>query len=833
MNIFKRIFCVILCVALLINFAACSDNTENTSSTVNGNNGNNTDSSGTSENTSSVVEGEPEIPADEEFELPKGEFGVKGAPILIGATRKVEVGDTVLVVGEGLSAKGIKAYIYAKGTDGKCKTYECKYQTVKDNEIAIVTDKNMKYGIYAVYVTTDKGNSNLLLVNDPKIHWIGTTAVTKEDTLSIYGENLTHENTDNTKVYFTADGKYVTPEIIQKNPYKITVKIPANLTVGKEYEVSLYSGVGGDHGVVKAEEKIKFVDKKVNDFSAGKTINVTDYGANPANNGANDIAGIKAAIAAAKDGDTIYFPNGTYLVDGTISTRVSLRFKGESQKGAIILAGPSSPEKMFDISSKYCEFTTLALHDVKQSGKLKTKLIYYKGSKQPLDYCAINVHDCYIYQENANKEQTTTPALAFIETSNSRFENNESLATVVLWTNDITKMYFRNNKVYGNMWMGHDNQNSTCFWKTDMCDVSGNTIMAKDALTDNTHILEGEDRIAGRSLVFQGFLKNGYISENKIVAGGSPDTNGGEQILLETGSLLDYDKPLKVTENSFTVPDDYILQTAPNWNMQIKPGDVVAVVYGKGVGQYRIIKEIVGKTIYVDKPWDIMPNKDSLIGVALGGQNIFVYKNDICGYKNYAENPGATTSVSTSGPTFNFNIIDNKFTDLVAGLFMSHKYKASHNGLNPITIIHYHNIVSGNEISNTCKAIRYELYYTIPQPNMEGEDIYLSMGAVFRRNSISNVKDYKADLWTTLGGQGLNIGTPRVPYNHYNKEGPTWVGDWIYGVVFENNTFKNCEINVSLLKHQGNNIFRNNSADKGELYKEYSPYCGSLIVFDD
>src|SRR5690606_10735796 len=49
----------------------------------------------------------------------------------------------------------------------------------------------------------------------------------------------------------------------------------------------------------------------------GATLNVVDFGAVP-NDGLDDIPAIHAAFDAAKAGDEIYFPNGTYDLIGTL-----------------------------------------------------------------------------------------------------------------------------------------------------------------------------------------------------------------------------------------------------------------------------------------------------------------------------------------------------------------------------------------------------------------------------------------------------------------------------------------------------------------------------------
>jgi polygalacturonase len=50
----------------------------------------------------------------------------------------------------------------------------------------------------------------------------------------------------------------------------------------------------------------------------GKTLDVTKFGADPANSATDDRPAIEAALDAAKAGDEIYFPNGTYNLMASI-----------------------------------------------------------------------------------------------------------------------------------------------------------------------------------------------------------------------------------------------------------------------------------------------------------------------------------------------------------------------------------------------------------------------------------------------------------------------------------------------------------------------------------
>jgi len=74
----------------------------------------------------------------------------------------------------------------------------------------------------------------------------------------------------------------------------------------------------------------------------GRTLNVLDYGADPADNGNDDRPALQAAINAAVSGDEVYLPNGVYNLssspDGTmnIALKSGVNLRGESQAGAII-----------------------------------------------------------------------------------------------------------------------------------------------------------------------------------------------------------------------------------------------------------------------------------------------------------------------------------------------------------------------------------------------------------------------------------------------------------------------------------------------------------------
>lgn len=77
----------------------------------------------------------------------------------------------------------------------------------------------------------------------------------------------------------------------------------------------------------------------------GRTLNVVDFGATTEDTGTDDAAAIRDAIAAAKPGDEVYFPNGHYQLISTASDSAShlllhsgVQLRGESEDGVLLVS---------------------------------------------------------------------------------------------------------------------------------------------------------------------------------------------------------------------------------------------------------------------------------------------------------------------------------------------------------------------------------------------------------------------------------------------------------------------------------------------------------------
>jgi large repetitive protein len=97
----------------------------------------------------------------------------------------------------------------------------------------------------------------------------------------------------------------------------------------------------------------------------GKTLNVTKFGADPADSATDDRPAIEAALNAATEGDEIYFPNGTYNLmtaasrneNANILLRSGVNLRGESGAGVVLISN-------FDTGTSSRAYTVIRGQDV-------------------------------------------------------------------------------------------------------------------------------------------------------------------------------------------------------------------------------------------------------------------------------------------------------------------------------------------------------------------------------------------------------------------------------------------------------------------------------------
>ena len=807
----KKVLCFLFAVLMTVSFVACdsgkdSSNTSSNNSASNNSSGNNVGAnSGTStpSNVDSSLKTGKVNPVGDVFELTDIKQAT-GAPILTEISKQAYPGDSIMVAGEGFKKSDIKFYVYALNEKGKGVTKEAKFTVVDDNYASILIDSDLKYGMYAVYAKTSSGTSEVKTVNKAAIWSIGLYKLSAGEKLTVLGENLTTDNGDKTSVFLvSADGKeYAQASVSFADPGKVEIIIPDGLKVGSKYKVYIHNGHGGEQGFAISEDYVEYLAEPAVQFN-GKIINVVDHGADPKARANDDSEAFRKALSAAKDGDTIYFPPGSYLLFSKVVVSKSVRILGAGADKTTIFAGYNGGGGAYaggiiNIKAGPCEITGIRFEQKRTQGKLNNYFVDFSSGKTEDGEYNLYFHHNVLIQSVSSKSRSSTWPINVTNSYGVIIEDNYFDATAMIYVADSSKVFVRRNEGIISAVCGvYYHICDIIFTNVNTIDCSNNTVTGAGAPNDpkeGSGPLINDTYTAGRVFVVQGWAINTYISHNTVRRAGIPNTNSGEIILFEN-LAYNFDGYAKSAT-------DTTLTTAKGDKNTINVGNVVSVISGKGRGQYRRVVKRSTNTITLDRPWDIVPDQTSRI-IANGGYlNSFVCYNNLDGHSNWAEVPGATTGLQAYGAIHNMFYCHNKVSNTSTGIDFTPFYYEDVTGFqvdNARCVIAWSQF-DRNTLEKMGRAISMTITTSSKSPSkaIPGE---IAFGNMFRANDIRDISRWTGGDRAGSGGLGIRMGP--------GSSG--WSGNWCVANLFEANNFSNCADNdVTFYDNQANNIFRNN-----------------------
>lgn len=427
----QKVLCFLFATLMVVSFVACNEGSgssnnssnNNVSSNVSINNNPNSnniwgnenfdnipDNSGTTSTPvqidTALKQGEIK-PVGDVFELPTVKQ-TAGAPIISEISKQAYPGDSIMVSGEGFKKSGVKFYVYAQSEKGNGQHKEAKFTLVDDNYASVLIDKDLEYGIYGVYAKNASGTSAIKTVNKPKIWNIGIYKLTSGQSLTVLGENLTTDNGKNTTAYLVSeDGKeYAQVSVAFADPGKVEIIIPDTLKKGQKYKVLIHNGHGGKEGFAESESLMEYLDKPAVEFS-GKILNVVDYGADPKALANDDSVALRKLVKELNDGDTIYFPPGSYLLSSKVTISKSVRILGAGADKTKIFAGYNISGGALEIRKGPCEITGICFEQKRATGKLKGYFVDYRYSINETGVYGLYFHANAVIQSVTAKSRSS------------------------------------------------------------------------------------------------------------------------------------------------------------------------------------------------------------------------------------------------------------------------------------------------------------------------------------------------------------------------------------------------------------------------------------------
>jgi len=758
-----------------------------------------------------------------------------GAPVISSVTATAMPDDSIIIEGSGLENATVYTYgLLADGSSCYRKAYVVKSE---ETTATAVIDENYKYGIYLVWAENNSGMSYPVRVNAPEIDWTDKTVVSQGGQVSIYGENLSFNNsTEISNVYIE---NYGYAEVAFVNPYKVTFTVPSDIKNGS-YNVYVHNGHGGEYGW---SDKLTFtVDSSVSQIWTGDTHTVKS--------GSTDA--VKQAYNEASDYDTVYFPNGTYYLSSAIVVFKKLRFVGESKDGVKIIftADSQNTRDGFKIYTFPCEFSNITFEDSPSADK-STAFIY---AENKYDQKGLTIDNCKFIK---CKTYTSKPVNDSTYNENDyadieNFDSSDDVAACLEFSDlkdvSVTNCYFycpkpfdiyavnglivRNNTAYGTWIL--DYENGPCFIQVvsgERMDISNNGIYGADILIDPDGELADFDKTFCRSIVVhahRGPVSGLYMADNDMDRVGSYISNSGEQVLLENNTVTYIGSPVSVSERGLTFADTgwtvesdgsvtgvLVNSDSSKWeNHQEIIGAIAVVTHGKGNAQYRRIVAADANSVTLDRPWDIMPDTNSVIMIFNAYTDVVFYRNRVNGPLLYRSQYNATTAIQAWANMVDFRVVDNDISRFDYGIVCTPHYTL--NDIASFNVL-YDTVISGNKIVDTRYGIGMWLMFDMAAdvPDSLGEESYIVKNSVIRRNQIDTTRE-SLHYNITGGGDGITVGTVA---NIYVEQ--TWddlrvcQGEWIKNTLVENNTFTNMQTsNIRMQYHQGGTILRDNVYDK-------------------
>lgn len=398
----------------------------------------------------------------------------------------------------------------------------------------------------------------------------------------------------------------------------------------------------------------------------GGPVNVLAYGADPTGV-ADSTSAINAAIAT---GNTVFFPDGTYLVT-TLTLQDNTHLVGASWN-AVIKSDTTDVISLLNISG--CTFDTLCFDHtdgtndyffVLTNGSDSTTITNCKfvNCKTAIyGSSALLLHPKHVTISNNVFEECEAPVYVYVASYWNITENKFIAGSSVLMTRGITLFGIRNSNVSDNEIYG-DSTNT----------VTG--ILFQYNQTNNAYFNSCFNTISGN--IIRGITEESlsFDQSNSIYIEGGTATSGANT------SLTDSTK---------------------SWTTNAYANYYLVIVSGTAAGQYQKIVSNTSTTLIVDGRWTANPDATSIyivtpafIGNVISNNSIDTFtRNGIVLY-------GPCIANIIDGNTVNNGCTDAASTDLLSAIEVWGVHRGSTGNPANDRQPAFHNIVTNNTINNT------------------------------------------------------------------------------------------------------------------------------------
>lgn len=680
---------------------------------------------------------EPALPAGfDAFEPPLLPLSAN-APAIAEASKTAGPDETIVLSGVGFRANaGIRVFSQTKGAGPNLSSGILPW-TADGLAAAILLPHDLPpWSMYLVWPSNAKGVGAPVAVNRTEAWWAGPQPAQPGGTVSLHGRNLSRDNgTAEGSIYLKPQGRSAGSwaQIAAVSPYRIDFLVPPGLPDG-DYEIWAHNGHGGRFGwsgpITLALAPSPWADQ------TARVFDVRDQGAK-GDGAADDTASIQATLdlARAQAPATVRFPTGVYMISRGLNAPNGVAWVGEGRDKTIIRAFPASSET--------------------EPNPRTEALVYADGDKAGNNVAISDLSFDLPERHRDTNSPGYNPDYAAIY-----FNSVDHLRLDRVRIRAATAAYFNVNgsrdvRVEGSEFVGSRGSLGTArrvfiencrFFLTYRARAAilargGQEISITGNQAEDLDSSRPEGTAEGRFFVSQGHnsgTQDIFVSENTTIdlAPPSPewsdfDPNTGEQILFEQVGTNRFEAIISAGPDTATLSSNGIVPEADKAKGkagdadQVKVGNDVMIVAGKGAGQYRRIVEYSqdGRELRVDRPWTVVPDSNSSLVVVNAAVRVVVYRNRLDGKSFYATEDTASSGVQFYGNSADIVVDGNVMTHMRGGIEL---WALGHGALNPV----FFNLVVNNEIDDSYDGlVAYTKYLKKEKAGAIGH-----LGNVFRNN---------------------------------------------------------------------------------------------------
>lgn len=532
---------------------------------------------------------------------------------------------------------------------------------INNYSLSAVIPDSLKDGELCVWIETPAGTAKPIILNRALPQWREDQYAAPGKTLRIFGRNL---NGPDVKAYMSSisssSGEYL--KVISKTDYTLTVNMPSRMASG-EYNLWVNNGYGGKFGW---GDPIKVtVGKDPKSIWHTTSYDVTSYGADKTGTTDSTVA-IQNTLnkIKTKSGGVAYFPNGTYLVNGTLEVFPKTTLKGQSRTGVLLKDSATATlrdamlfgETEFALDGisieinkcingiaapKYRIDRNLGLtwwFPVKVRNPLNPVPHPWKPSDTELNKYAFQgvAKDIYINNSSVKSYMTDSMKPAGMNTV-------EACVTISGDNVNITNSFFAQSDGHPTLLFGckylkvqnnkYDYLQSKGWTPTEGCEF---VVWEKNTLDGHAYD-SSEPRASGFFFQYGANRSDSlYIADNYIhdVLG----NNQSEGICFDSAPSDAADimcaYPISATQDTVKIDLNRAYtgeKSDPIGNIvnNYFAGNTITIIAGKGKGQYRFITTNTQDNINIDKPWDVIPDSTSCFLVEKVCRDALVVNNTI------------------------------------------------------------------------------------------------------------------------------------------------------------------------------------------------------------